>query len=406
MSETVTVALVGICGYGIHFVNKVLDEAEGRDIKLVAAIARRPERCERLDELTAAGAKIYPSLEEFYSKATADLVIISSPIQLHSPFTCLALSHGSNVLCEKPVAATIQEAEMMMAAEAEAPGFVAIGYQWSFADAVQALKNDVLAGELGKPRRLKTLVSWPRSESYYSRNDWAGALKTANGDWILDSPANNATAHYLHNMLYVLGRTRETSVQPATVQAELYRAKKTENFDTAAIRCVTDDGAEVLFYTSHAVPSQIGPISCYEFENATVVYDGGVSNSFIARFKDGRIKNYGNPNDTEGNKTWDCVDAVRTGAKVACDTLTATPQILCINGAQESMPEITPFPEDLITTTETGDDSLVYAAPLQSVFVQCYNEGILPSEYGSIPWAREGKVINISDYHHFPQDKL
>jgi hypothetical protein len=53
---------------------------------------------------------------------------------------------------------------------------------------------------------------------------------------IFDSPANNATAHFLHNMFYLLGATRETSAAPAVVQAELYRANAIENFDTAAIR--------------------------------------------------------------------------------------------------------------------------------------------------------------------------
>ena len=38
---------------------------------------------------------------------------------------------------------------------------VAIGYQWSFSDAIQKLKADVIAGIFGKPRRLKTLVLWP-----------------------------------------------------------------------------------------------------------------------------------------------------------------------------------------------------------------------------------------------------
>jgi len=78
------------------------------------------------------------------------------------------------VLCEKPVSATVQEALRMAAAEKQARGFVAIGYQWSFADAIQSLKRQILAGDLGRPRRLRTLVSWPRDAAYYARTGWAG----------------------------------------------------------------------------------------------------------------------------------------------------------------------------------------------------------------------------------------
>ena len=81
------------------------------------------------------------------------------------------------MLCEKPISATIQEARAMMAKEAETGRFVAVGYQWSFSDAI-CLKADVQAGVLGRPKRLKTLIFWPRNEEYYKRS-WAGKQKTA-----------------------------------------------------------------------------------------------------------------------------------------------------------------------------------------------------------------------------------
>ena len=404
--KDVTVALVGIAGYGGQFVRTLLDHAEGQGLKVVAAVARRPERCDRLDELKAAGAVVYPDLDAFYAEATADLVIISSPIQLHCDFTCKCLEHGSSVLCEKPIAATVQEALRMADAEARAPGFVSIGYQWSFADAILALKKDIMAGDFGRPRRLKTFVSWPRRQSYYERNDWAGAKKDADGNWILDSPANNATAHDLHNMLFVLGDTRETSARPAQVQAELYRANPIENFDTAAMRVRTDQDVEILFYTSHAVPSTVGPVLSYEFEKAVVYFESFAGDTFVARLADGTTRTYGNPNDTQYNKTWDAANAVRTGAPPACGIEGATPQIVCINAAQDSTPEITDFPKDMVTvdpnTDVREDDTLTWVNALQGAFIQCYDQGILPSEHGAYEWARPGKVIDVRNYTHFP----
>ena len=338
MSDTVTVALVGIAGYGSHFVKSVLDHSEGLNIKCVAAIARRPNRCERLDELKAAGAKVFPNMDEFYAKSTADLVVISSPIHLHCGQTCLALEHGSNVLCEKPVAATIQEARKMAAAEEKSGKFVSIGYQWSFSGAIQALKKDIMDGTLGAPKRLKTMLLWPRNEVYYKRNDWAARRKTPEGDWILDSPINNATAHYLHNMFYVLGSTRGTSAVPVDVVSELYRANDIENFDTGTLRCHTDGGTEVLFYSTHAALKGIGPVAHYEFENAEVYFDhgDGRDSDFIAKFRDGTVKKYGSPNADPRKKLPDSVESVRTGAPVACGIQASSSQTLCMNGMQDS----------------------------------------------------------------------
>ena len=129
---------------------------------------------------------------------------------------------------------------------------MAVGYQWSFSPAVQALKDDIRSGLFGAARKLKCLYLWPRDEGYYARNDWAGKRKDAEGAWVLDSPVQNAMAHDLHNMFYVLGKTRETSARPAEVEAELYRANAIENFDTAAARIRTEEGVEILFFVSHA----------------------------------------------------------------------------------------------------------------------------------------------------------
>jgi len=214
----------------------LLSEGPGKGTRLVAGIDPNPERSAFYQAIRQAGIPIYPDLESFYRSGSADLVIIAAPIHLHAPLTCLALANGSNVLCEKPLCATLADARRMADTEQSSGKFVAVGFQWSFSAAIQKLKQAVLAGELGRPIRLKTKVLWPRHRSYYLRNDWAGRIKTEGGEWVLDSPAHNAAAHYLHNMFYLLGDAIPTSAWPEQVQCERWRANPIENFDTAALR--------------------------------------------------------------------------------------------------------------------------------------------------------------------------
>ena len=402
MKDMVKIALAGIGGYGNNYVRRLLPgHAEGR-FQFVAGIDAAPRKCQYLQELEENYIPIFSTMEQFYAQAAADLVIICAPIHWHAPLTCLALEHGSNVLCEKPVAATIQEAYAMKAAEDAAQRVVAIGFQWSFSDAIQQLKHDVLNAEFGRPLRLKTKVFWPRTQAYFRRSDWAGKLKAPNGNWVLDSIANNATAHYLHNMLYLLGSTRESSVWPVDVQAELYRANLIENYDTAAIRCHTIDGVEILFYAAHCVPVHQDPVALYEFEHADIEYSSTNECEFIARFHDGRCKRYGDPNATYYNKIQDSIDAVNTGAPVACGIQTAMPHIVCINGAQESMQTIMTFPAELIRRGEWQNEALIWVEGLQESLEDCYEQGVLPSEIPGIIWARPGDVIRVEDYRFFP----
>lgn len=400
--ETIDIVLVGIGGYGGFYVGSLLDNPRD-DVRVVGVVDPVADRAVKYEELKATGAPFHDSLEDFLKNGSADLAVISAPIHLHAPFSKIALRNGMDVLCEKPACATIQEARQMADDARNADHFLAIGYQWSFSDAVQALKRDIVAGKFGAPKRMKTIALTPRTDQYYGRNNWAGK-KRVGDDWVLDSPLNNATAHFLHNMLYLLGDSLETSVDVIDVQAELYRANPIENFDSAFVRIHTANTTDVLFYTSHAVSSQVGPVMRFEFEEANVYFDGVGSGEFVARLNNGETKRYGNPNDGGANKLWQSIDAVKAGGKrPLCDIEAATPHVLAVDGAYESTPEPGEFPEHLVQLDERPNGKLNWVQGLTNLYVQCYEAGILPAEHGGVDWAKPGKLINVEDYSSFPQ---
>lgn len=401
MSQEVSVAVLALGGYGNVYLGAMFAEGEAHNVKFVAGIDPNPATCRFLGEFEARGIPIYPSLEAFYAEQTADLMVMSPPIHLHRPLTEAALAHGANVLCEKPLTATVQDARAMLHAERASGKFVGIGYQWSYSPVIQALKQDVMDGVLGRPLRLKTKTFWPRRADYYKRNNWAAKVKSASGAWILDSPAHNATAHYLHNCFFVLGASLAASAWPVDVQAELYRANAIENYDTAAIRAHTSAGVEILFYTTHAVPNNIGPIFRYEFENAVVEYTA-YAGPIVARFADGRVKDYGDPFAGQADKLWAAVDAVRTGASLPCGIETAIPQVVCINGAQESMGDVATFPADVVRYDGEGDGRLTWVDGLQETIEACFDANVLPSELGTVSWAQAGTVVDLREYREFP----
>ena len=397
--NSVNVALVGISGYGESYVKALLDAPADPDFRIVGMVDPMPDRCRRLDEIVnKRRIPVHADMEALYASPAApiDLVMMATPIHLHAPHTCLALSKGSSVLCEKPVGATVDDAARMLQAEARAGGFAAIGFQWSFSGAIQALKRDVLAGDFGAPVRLKTIACFPRGVQYFQRNDWAGKVRTADGLPVFDSPVNNATAHYLHNMLYLLGPTRETSATPISVQAELYRANDIENYDTAALRISVEGGAELLFYTTHAAPTAMGPLLCYQFERAAIYYEAETGGGFVARFDDGTVRRYGDPNADRPLKIWQCIDAVRTGEPIACGIPAALPHAQCVAAAAQSMPVIQDFPADLVTVQVLSGQPMKCVAGLASALVQSYDQSILPAEHHGLSWATRGRRIELA----------
>lgn len=390
----VRVALAGIAGYGDEYLGCLLADARAAGTRLVGVVEPAPQRCQHLDELHCRRVPIHATFESLFATSSVDLMMIATPIHLHAAQTCVALKYGANVLCEKPLAATIRDALRMAECERAAKGFVAIGYQWSFSDAVQSLKRDIMNGVLGRAVRMKSIVFFPRGISYFSRNDWAGRVRTRSGECVLDSPANNATAHYLHNMLYLLGGTRETSAMPVSVQAELYRANEIDNYDTTALRARLASGCEVLFYTTHAVPERLGPRCHFEFENAVIEYDFTERPRFIARFHNGRVRDYGDPNSDRTQKIWQSIDAVRAGAPVACGIDAAMAHTLTVCAAQESVDRIAVFPSQFRQIRVEHGGPMICIDGLAEALTGCFERGALPAEEDDLPWSRPGVAVD------------
>ncbi|MDG5786878.1 Gfo/Idh/MocA family oxidoreductase [Evansella sp. AB-P1] len=398
----VHVVLVGIKGYGKKHLQELLHRVAQGKVQIAGVVDPIEPEGKTLHLLQSNEISHFSSLASFYSEKKADLAIISTPIQFHCELTCEALKNGSHVLCEKPTAATIEEVLKMMEVRNQAKRKVGIGYQWSYSQAMQALKKDIIAGKFGKPIRLKSTVLWSRNEDYYARG-WAGRVKDNSGRWVLDSVAANAATHFLQNMFFVLGQTLNSSAFPHTLTAESYKANDIENFDTSFIRAYTKNKTEILFMASHAIEKDdnYGPAFQYEFEKGTIYYDENRRNEEVgfdeecitAIFHDGSKEFYGSIKENDYNKFDAIVEAIKNNTSVICGLETASSQTLALYGVHQSVPQPITFPENKIQFDEK--DRVVWVEGLSKVLMECYDRWKLPSELG-VEWAIKGKEIDLS----------
>jgi hypothetical protein len=165
---------------------------------------------------------------------------------------------------------------------------------------------------------------------------------------VLDSVANNACAHYLHNMFFLAGQAMNQSAVPVSVTGERWRAYDIQNFDTVTCRAVTDNEVEVLFYASHITENQIDPTFEFEFEKAVVRLDKD-SDGIVATYPDGTTVNYGHPDkDHQFKKLFLSIDKCRTPGEDICPPEAALSQVLCINLLHELPNEIQTFPSRFV----------------------------------------------------------
>ena len=361
--------IVGAGGYGGTNLKALFANAYPNEV-IEGVVDPFIEGCAYKEQIRAAGIPVYDTMEEFYREHSADLAVISTPTFLHCEQSIAALENGSYVLCEKPAAPTCEQVEKMIEAEKKYGRFLAIGFQWSFSDAIQALKRDALDGKLGKPVLLRTMIQWPRNRAYYARGGgWGGCIQRG-GVPVNDSIAANACAHYLHNMLFVLGGSMEESAMPDHTEAECLRANAIENFDTCAIRMHFDaTGADALFVASHATEITRNPEFVYTFTDAEVTYSRDEGSQIVAHFKDGTTKNYGDPFcETHGvKKLSDCIACVENGTRPVCSVSTAYPHASVIDRLQQHI-DIVDFPQ----VCENREENRVYVEGLSETMKRVY----------------------------------
>ncbi|GAA0801610.1 Gfo/Idh/MocA family oxidoreductase [Faecalicatena orotica] len=143
------VAVIG-CG-GIanqkHFpaLSKQADKCE-----IVAFCDILEERAkEAADKYGADNAKVYTDYIELLKDAEIDVVHVCTPNVAHCPITVAAFEARKNVMCEKPMAATTEDAQKMMDAWKKSGKKFTIGYQNRFRTDAQALKRACEEGKLG-----------------------------------------------------------------------------------------------------------------------------------------------------------------------------------------------------------------------------------------------------------------
>ena len=95
-------------------------------------------------------AKVYTDYHEMLRNSPEiDVVHICVPNGLHAEVTIAAFEANKHVLCEKPMAATAKQAQMMIDAWKKTDRKFTIGYQWRFRAEMLKLKEICQKGELG-----------------------------------------------------------------------------------------------------------------------------------------------------------------------------------------------------------------------------------------------------------------
>lgn len=185
----VGIAGLGRSGWDIHA--KLL-EPMGEQYRVVAVVDddpnRRAEAVERFD------CQAYSHYSEMLADPGVELVVVALPSMLHTQASLEALAAGKHVVCEKPMAISLSDADRMVAAAASGDRILTIFQQRRYNPDFVKVQEIIRSGLLGR------IVQIRLCESRFSRRwDWQTLQKFGGGS------LNNTGPHYLDQALQLFG---------------------------------------------------------------------------------------------------------------------------------------------------------------------------------------------------------
>lgn len=261
MSDASAQPRVGVIGLGaigrMHIASW-----KANDITPVAFADAVPEAVEAT--VAEHGGQGYSDGVELIRSGTVDIVSICTPPLFHREIAIAAAEAGVAVLCEKPLARTLEDAEAITDAVEKSGTLFSVGFCHRFEPAIEKLKAMIESGQLG--------------EVMTFRNRFAGLMANAHQTWFSNPAISGGGAladtniHSIDLFRFLVGDA--SAVQALTSTRETEHGPKLEVEDTGVIALRAADGTIGILESSWRTPPGEWTITVYSTK-ATAIVDYG-----------------------------------------------------------------------------------------------------------------------------------
>ena len=174
-------ALIGCGRIAVNHMKAALNN----ELKIVAVCDVLPEKMESILEKYDLSSdntiKKYADYKEMISIEKPELVSIATESGIHAEIALYCIDNNVNVIIEKPMAMSIEDADKIIALAEEKNVKVSACHQNRFNVAIQELRKAVESGRFGKLSHGSIHVRWNRNKGYYDQAPWRGTWEQDGG---------------------------------------------------------------------------------------------------------------------------------------------------------------------------------------------------------------------------------
>lgn len=271
-------ALIGCGRIATNHIKAVLNN----QLELVAVCDVVPEYMESL--LAKHGLekdtsiKRYTDYKKLLDENQIELAAIATESGLHAEIALCCIDHGVNVIIEKPMAMSIQDADEIIKRSTKMGVKVSACHQNRFNIAVQELRQALEAGRFGRLSHGSIHVRWNRNQDYYTQAPWRGTWEQDGGALM------NQCIHGIDLLRWMLGNEIE-EVYGVTKQ-QFHDYLEAEDIGMAVV-CFKNGAVATIEGTTNVYPQNLEETLYLFGENGTVKLGGkSVNNIDVWNFAD------------------------------------------------------------------------------------------------------------------------
>ncbi|RLQ93071.1 Gfo/Idh/MocA family protein [Falsibacillus albus] len=196
-NSKIRAGMIGLGAIGVRMLEKF---SSHENIELTAVCEPNQEKVDACRNKLP-NASFYTDYRDML-KDELDLVYIGAPPKFHHDMAVEALKRGMHVICEKPLANSLMEAEGMALASDGAGVTAAMNFPLMYNKAVSVLEEKLAKNEIGAVKRAEVKIHhavWPRP---WQQNAWIGGREQ--GGFIRE-----ITPHYIQLIHHLFGSIKD-----------------------------------------------------------------------------------------------------------------------------------------------------------------------------------------------------
>jgi len=191
----------GILGSGLvaPFHLKAILGTEGG--QFIGICSRTVEKAKKL--ATEFGGKVYKSLDSMLKDPSINVIVITTPNQLHHEAVIMCAKAGKHVVTEKPPAMSLKDTDEMIEVCNQAGLKLACTVQSRTRHAVQAMRKAIEEGRYGTLLHGDIYAKWFRPVEYYQNDPWRQVKRFGGGVTVQQG------FHYIDLLQYLMGPVKQ-----------------------------------------------------------------------------------------------------------------------------------------------------------------------------------------------------